>query len=92
MGWTLRKIEKTTGVRRETSSRYLRAAGVAVRPPRGWGRAKAAKEAIADSEPLVSKAAKDPITDSEAEISNAAKEAITDFASASTMRARCPTL
>ena len=81
MGWTLRKIEKTTGVRRETSSRYLRAAGVAVRPPRGWGRAKAAKEAIADSEPLVSKAAKDPITDSEAEISNAAKEAITDFAS-----------
>ena len=32
LGWPLRRIEEATGVRRETASRYLRAAGVAVRP------------------------------------------------------------
>jgi transposase len=31
MGWSLRRIQLTTGVRRETASAYLRAAGVAVR-------------------------------------------------------------
>ena len=36
LGWSLRRIEEATGVRRETASRYLRAAGVAVRSP-GWG-------------------------------------------------------
>ena len=28
LGWTLRRIEEATGVRRETASRYLKAAGV----------------------------------------------------------------
>jgi transposase len=40
LGWSLRRIEKETGVRRETVSGYLRAAGVAVRgrggQPKGW--------------------------------------------------------
>ncbi len=31
LGWSLRRIEAATGVRRETISGYLRAAGVAVR-------------------------------------------------------------
>ncbi len=31
LGWSLRRIEQETGVRRETASAYLRAAGVAVR-------------------------------------------------------------
>jgi transposase len=31
LGWTLRRIERETGVRRETVSAYLRAAGVVVR-------------------------------------------------------------
>src|SRR6202011_1941018 len=31
LGWSLRRIEKETGVRRETASAYLRAAGIAVR-------------------------------------------------------------
>ena len=31
LGWPLRRIEAETGVRRETSSRYLRAAGIGVR-------------------------------------------------------------
>jgi len=35
LGWSLRRIQKTTGVRRETISRYLRAAGIEVRAPRG---------------------------------------------------------
>src|SRR5438094_7738116 len=32
LGWTLRRIEQATGVRRETAGAYLKAAGVAVRP------------------------------------------------------------
>ncbi len=50
LGWPLRRIEAETGVRRETSSAYLRAAGIAVRPARRWGHAKPAKEAIPDAE------------------------------------------
>jgi transposase len=38
LGWSLRRIQKTTGVRRETAATYLREAGVAVRPPGLWGR------------------------------------------------------
>src|SRR5881394_1700338 len=38
LGWTLRRIEKETGVRRETAAGYLRVAGVPVRPPGRWGR------------------------------------------------------
>lgn len=45
LGWPLRRIEKETGVRRETAGDYLRAAGVAVRPPGGWGRRSPAKPA-----------------------------------------------
>src|SRR6266404_3827028 len=37
LGWSLRRIEETTGVRRETASRYLTAAGIAVRSPGRWG-------------------------------------------------------
>lgn len=38
LGWPLRRIEKHTGIRRETVGSYLRAAGIAVRSPAGWGR------------------------------------------------------
>ena len=34
LGWSLRRIEQATGVRRETISGYLRAAGVAGARPR----------------------------------------------------------
>ena len=37
LGWTLGRIETATGVRRETASAYLKAAGLAVRPPGRWG-------------------------------------------------------
>jgi len=52
LGWPLRRIEDATGVRRETASAYLKAAGIAIRPPGGWGRRP------------VSKPANDPSTDS----------------------------
>jgi len=32
LGWPLRRIEQARGVRRETASRYLKAAGIGVRP------------------------------------------------------------
>ena len=38
LGWTLRRIQQATGVRRETAGAYLKAAGLAVRPPGRWGR------------------------------------------------------
>ena len=43
LGWPLRRIEDATGVRRETASAYLKAAGIAVRSPGGWGRRPTAK-------------------------------------------------
>jgi transposase len=46
LGWPLRRIQQETGVRRETASAYLKAAGIAVRSPGGWGkRPPAAKPA-----------------------------------------------
>src|SRR5215471_4000889 len=45
LGWSLRRIEEATGVRRETASAYLRTAGVVVYLP-GWGRRAPAKPAI----------------------------------------------
>ncbi|HXH49960.1 MAG TPA: IS21 family transposase [Terriglobia bacterium] len=52
LGWTLRRIEQSTGVRRETAGAYLKAAGIPVRPSGSWGRrgpAAPAKVGISDS-------------------------------------------
>jgi transposase len=38
LGWSLRRIEKATGIRRETAGGYLRSVGIALRTPGGWGR------------------------------------------------------
>ncbi len=45
LGWALRRIERATGVRRETAAGYLKAAGIPVRPP-GWERRAGSKPAI----------------------------------------------
>ena len=53
LGWSLRKIQETTRVRRETISAYLRGVGVEVWPPGRWkreGKAKPAIEVITGSE------------------------------------------
>ena len=46
LGWSLRRIEQATGVRRETAGDYLRSAGIALRSPGGWGHRGPAKPAI----------------------------------------------
>src|SRR5882724_5716922 len=46
LGWSLRRIQGATRIRRETAASYLKAAGIAVRPPGGWGRREPAKPAI----------------------------------------------
>jgi transposase len=50
LGWSLRRIQQATGIRRETAGAYLKAAGIAVRAPSGWGRCKPkpANEVITD--------------------------------------------
>ncbi len=42
LGWSLRKIERAVGVRRETAKLYLKAAGMAIRGPRQQQLSKAA--------------------------------------------------
>jgi len=52
LGWSLRRIQQTTRIRRETAAAYLRAAGIAIRAPGGWGKrapAKPANEVTTDS-------------------------------------------
>ena len=57
LGWSLRRIESETGVRRETAGNYLKQAGVEVRQPGRWGRKpKPANEVTTDST-MVSEAA-----------------------------------
>ena len=68
LGWTLRRIEKETGIRRETAAGYLRAAGVTVRPPGRWGRLPLA----------TSKPANEVTTDSAAKPANGGIEVTTD--------------
>jgi len=78
LGWSLRRIQKDTGVRRETAATYLREAGVALRPPGGWGRAapaKPANEVTTDSE--AAKPANEDIA--EPPSSKPANEVTTDF-------------
>src|SRR5437773_1129070 len=62
LGWTLRRIEAATGVRRETAGAYLKAAGVRVRPPGRWGHppAKPAIEVSTDLPNPASELSTDP--------------------------------
>src|SRR3954466_12178714 len=56
LGWSLRRIEAATGVRRETASGYLKAAGIIVGPSGRWGHraAKPAIDVITGSAPVIS--------------------------------------
>src|SRR5437667_4962198 len=77
LGWSLRRIQRTTGVRRETVAGYLKAAGIALRPPGSWGRqpsAKPANEVITDPAPekAATEVSPDPVS------AKPAKEVITD--------------
>jgi transposase len=50
LGWSLRRIEREIGVRRETAAGYLKEAGIGVRFPGAWGR-KPPSTADPDSKP-----------------------------------------
>ena len=50
LGWSVRRIEQATGVRRETASAYLKSAGIEVRLP-GGRLAKPATEVATDFVP-----------------------------------------
>ncbi len=65
LGWSLRRIEATTGVRRETASGYLKAAGILVGPSGRWGHrtSKPAIEVITGSDAAIS-----PIGDESASV------------------------
>lgn len=52
LGWSLRRIQRATGVRRETAAEYFRAAGISLRPPGNWGHpSKPAIEVTPDPDP-----------------------------------------
>ena len=64
LGWSLRRIEQQTGVRRETASAYLKAAGIAVRGPGRWGRATATPTHVPPTDSTAAKPANEVTTDS----------------------------
>lgn len=75
LGWSLRRIEQATGVRRETASAYIKAAGISVRPPGNWGRAaKPAIEVTTDSDPTTH----DNSADNQPEVAKPAIQVTTD--------------
>jgi transposase len=78
LGWSLRRIQRAIGVRRETAATYLKAAGIAFRPPGGRGWPLPAKPAI---EVITDSAAAEPASEvsSGPAPAKAANEVITDF-------------
>src|SRR5829696_933266 len=78
LGWSLRRIEQATGVRRETASAYLKAAGISVRPPANWGQAaKPAIEVFTDSGPT--KTATKPAANTDKELTLSSCEPYREF-------------
>jgi hypothetical protein len=69
LGWSLRQIERATGIRRETAAGYLKNAGVAVRVPGNWGRSS-----TPEAKPAIEVTPDPPFSES-----NPAKEVTTDF-------------
>lgn len=64
LGWSLRRIEKQAGIRRETAGAYLKAAGIALRPPGAWGKRAPPKPAnAATTDPAPSNSACEPYRD-----------------------------
>jgi transposase len=60
LGWPLRRIEHATGVRRETASAYLKAAGIAIREPRQRRPPKPASPVSTDPANPASEVSTDP--------------------------------
>jgi transposase len=60
LGWSLRRIEKEIGVRRETAAGYLKAAGIGVRFPGAWGRRPPASSDSKPANGVIPDSATDP--------------------------------
>jgi hypothetical protein len=84
LGWSLRRIERETGIRRETIAGYLKTAAIVVRPSGRWGKLSVQP----DSKPANGvttdfggpKGDIDPVPDLHREISKPANEVIPDSA------------
>jgi transposase len=79
LGWSLRRIQRETGVRRETAAAYLKAAGIRVWPP---GRRTTAKPAIQVTTDLEAGKAASAVT-ADPEPANPAIQVTTDSTSVS---------
>jgi len=90
LGWSLRRIEQATGVRRETASAYLKASGIAVRGRGGrrdeWP-AKAAMRPEVSTDPEASKPA---ISEEVSTDSGRSKPATTEQVSTDSARPQWP--
>lgn len=79
LGWSLRRIERETGVRRETAASYLKIAGIGVSEP-GWRGCKPTAEAKPAME----------VTSDSADDSKPAIEVTTDFGGGTAHPGRSP--
>ena len=77
LGWSLRRIEQETGVRRETAGGYLKAAGISIGQPGGWKGRHGAKPATVTTDSSTEIPSLNLQT--EDEISKPATEVTTDF-------------
>src|ERR1017187_6565859 len=77
LGWPLRRIEESTGVRRETAGEYLRSAGLVVRLSGTWGPKFESKAATSVTTGfLLVKADPEPVGKRSAGVSEAYRELI----------------
>ena len=74
LGWSLRQIQQTTGVRRETASTYLKQAGIAVRLPRTRSPPKPASQAAVSTDPSGPKPASQAAVSTDPSRSNPARD------------------
>lgn len=79
LGWSLRRIQQETGIRRETAGGYLKGAGIAVREP-GWR----GQAGVAEAKPAM-QVTSDPDPDSKPAI-----EVTPDFGAESASASRSP--
>jgi len=78
LGWSLRRIEEETGIRRETASNYLKNAGIPIRSPRTRQRPPAPASQASTDSVVSSKPASQVSTDSEGCSSKPASQVSTD--------------
>ena len=78
LGWSLRRIEQETRIRRETASQYLKAAGIAVRGPRERQPPKPASGSTTDPAAAPAKPASRSTTDPAAAPAKPASGSTTD--------------